>query len=155
AGTGISRSLVLGVGCGRGAGDVAACAGAGVDGVQVFQTLERCCVSLEVFRLDERTYVPVEAEPGEVLKDPRAGLGTNAACVEALDWQDHPATCAADREPGDQERPGVTQVEPAGGRRSEAADGSWAVEDLFHARESIEFPGMRTPEILEVDPREL
>jgi hypothetical protein len=123
AGAAVSRSLVLGMGSRGRARDVAAGAGAGVNRAQVFQSLERGGVGLPVFGLDERAFVPVEPEPAQVVESTGRCLGPDAAGIEVLDPQDHAAPGAAGRQPGDEERAGVAQMQAPGGGRGEAAGG--------------------------------
>ncbi len=130
AGAGIGRSLVLGM---RGAGrslDVSTGAGAGIDHLRRLESRQDVLIQRPAFGLDVgcrrsanvRSLVPVQAEPGQVRDGSGSRFGAHAGRVEVLDSQHHSPAAGPGRQPGDQERPGVTEVQPSRGRGRQAAD---------------------------------
>ena len=71
-----------------GPGDLGPGAGAGIHQVRGFQDVERLNVMIQALGLNERTLVPVEAEPAQVVDRSLRGAGPHSRDVEILDPED-------------------------------------------------------------------
>src|SRR3546814_8151340 len=78
-------------------------------------------------RLAPHRAVPVEPQPGQILQDAVGELGPAAAGVDVLDAQQEMAARGARRLAGEQGRPGVSEMQPAGRARREAGHGHVAM----------------------------
>src|SRR4029077_20539495 len=76
-------------------------------------------------RLEERAFVPIDAEPFEALEDAVHEFGLIALHVRILDTQDQSAAFAAGGEPVEKCRAGATDVKIAGGRGGETDARLW------------------------------
>ena len=71
-------------------------------------------------------FVPVQPEPAQVLQRGGGRAGLHLRVVEVFDAEDERASAGADGKPGEQERPGVAEVQRSGRARSQPPD------RLFH-----------------------
>ncbi|MNE12638.1 hypothetical protein D3C80_1054430 [compost metagenome] len=100
--------------------DFLPCAEATIEQAVRVQGLDDSGVVGQVIRLAAHRRLPVETEPGEVLKNGRLELRLAAGRVDVLDTQDEAPAHVARRRPGGQGRKGVALVQAAGGRGGEA-----------------------------------
>ena len=124
AGARISRTILVGV-VRRlgGARDVRPRARAGKRTPGGEQPFDRCVVAGRALALPIRReraapigpFVPVEAQPREVLEDARLGARRHARAIEILDAHDERAAAAARIQPGEQRRACVANVQAPGG----------------------------------------
>ena len=100
--------------------DLRACTPAAVEQAHRAQPPERCLVPREPRRLEDDRPVVVEAEPRQILDDPRDMLGTAAGPVDILDPQQEAPARIACRAMRQRRRQRVTQMQRSGRARREA-----------------------------------
>ena len=86
------------------------------------QFLERLGINGAAPRLDEHRLVPVETEPAQVLINAIDEFAAAAGCVEILDAQQEFAVAFPRPRVAEERAVSVSQMQPSGGRRREAAD---------------------------------
>ena len=97
------------------------------------QLREGVAVDAEPGRLHDGLAVPVEPEPAQVLEHPGGGAGLLLRVVEVLDPEQDAPAARARREPREQKRARVAQMQRARGARREASDDGVV---RLHARDS-------------------
>jgi uncharacterized protein (TIGR00730 family) len=100
--------------------DVAAGAGARIDGSGGVQLLQGCPVAVTSLALGDDRSIPVQSEPAEIFLHACDKLRTAAIAIEIVVAQPQFAAGAAGPQVRDPESPGMAEVQPPGGRRGEA-----------------------------------
>ena len=122
AATVVERLIVLVVRGVQTAGEIAARAGAGVDGAGLEELVECGAVQRETLRLRDHRGLPGDAEPGKVFQHGVDELGPGPLWVEVFVAEKEGAAGVTGAGVGGPEGGGVAQVQKAGRRWSEAAD---------------------------------
>jgi len=115
AGTGVGGAFVFRMGRAGGAGDVGPSAGAWIDEFTRFQPLQGFVVQGFSPGLNDGFSVPIKAQPFQVDQSGCGGLVANPGSVQILDAQKNLPAIMSRGQPGDQERPGMADVQPSRG----------------------------------------
>src|SRR5688500_18683630 len=120
--SGVDRRAVLGVGGAGGGFDLAPTTDAGVGVSTTDQRLYGVGVESHPRRLVDRAFVPVEAEPAQVLHGLPVRALLDPRPVQVFHAQQDSPAGTAGEEPVDQEGAGVPEVQRAGGRGGKAGN---------------------------------
>ena len=121
-GAGVNRLGALGMRRARGLLNVGPRARARIDEFLRLEFLECGGVKRNALRLHDRTVVPIETEPTQVVDQLRRGAGFDARRIDILDAKHNPCTALSGHEPGDQIGASVAQMLSAGRRGREPRD---------------------------------
>lgn len=102
--------------------DIRAAARARVHQFARSQFVKRGAVEIQALRLHERSGVPIEAKPAEVVERLIGGAGFDARRIDVFDAQDDTASALPGQQPADQVGARIAQVLRPGRRRGQPRD---------------------------------